>query len=89
MGVQTWPLRTGYLKPGMEKLFGKQAMMEDQGGRLKLNWEIERKLQEDGARPIIVHNKGANCFQPYVKGFVTHVTSIYNNGPLEADWLAR
>ena len=31
-------------------------------------WDIDRKLQEDIARPIIVHSRAAGCWQPYVKG---------------------
>ena len=27
-------------------------------------WEIDRKLQEDGARPIILYNRAATCWQP-------------------------
>ncbi|MEX2616196.1 MAG: ABC transporter substrate-binding protein [Alphaproteobacteria bacterium] len=80
---------TGYCNPELEKLFEQQSMMEDQDARRKLVWEIDRKLQEDGARPIIAHNKGANCFHPYVKGFVTHVNSIYNNWRMEDVWLDR
>jgi peptide/nickel transport system substrate-binding protein len=80
---------TGYCNKELDALFDKQSMMTDQNERRKLVWEIDRKLQEDGARPLIVHNKGANCFQPYVKGFVTHVNSIYNNWRMEDVWLDK
>ena len=36
-------------------MFDEQSMMTDQEKRKKLVWEIDRKLQEDGARPIIFH----------------------------------
>ena len=36
--------------------------------RKKLVWEIDRKLQQDGARPVIYHNRAATCWQPHVKG---------------------
>jgi peptide/nickel transport system substrate-binding protein len=80
---------TGYCKPEMEKLFEKQSMMEDQEARKKLVWEIDRKLQEDAARPMIYHIKSAQCWQPYVHGFVTHVNSIYNNWRMEDVWMDK
>ena len=36
-------------------------MMTDQDKRKKLVWEIDKKLQEDGARPIIFHERAATC----------------------------
>ena len=80
---------TGYCKPEMEELFAKQSMMTDQAARKKLVWEIDKKLQEDAARPIISHGKAAQCWQPYVKGFVTHVNSLYNNWRMEDVWLDK
>ena len=46
--------------------------------RKKLVWEIERKLIEDDARPILFYTRAANCREPYVKGLTTMVNSIYN-----------
>ena len=80
---------TGYCNEEMEKLFEKQSMMTDQEARRKLVWEIDKKLQEDAARPIIFHGKSAQCWQPYVKGFVTHVNSLYNNWRMEDVWLDK
>jgi peptide/nickel transport system substrate-binding protein len=80
---------TGYCKPEMEKLFEQQSMMTDQAARLKLVWEIDKKLQEDAARPMISHLKAATCFQPYVKGFLTHVNSVYNNWRMEDVWMDK
>ena len=80
---------TGYCKPEMEKLFEKQSMMEDQEARKKLVWEIDKKLQEDAARPMIFHGKSAQCWQPHVKGFVTHVNSLYNNWRMEDVWMDK
>ena len=91
---------TGYCKPEMEALFEKQSMtrsrhgkkgggLTDQEERKKLVWEIDKKLQEDAAKPMIYHIKGAQCWQPYVKGFVTHVNSLYNNWRLEDVWLDK
>ena len=71
----------------MEKLFEQQSMMDDQEARKKLVWEIDKKLQEDAARPIIYHLKAATCWQPKVKGLVTHMNSLYNGWRMEDVWL--
>jgi peptide/nickel transport system substrate-binding protein len=58
---------SGYCNKDLDKLFDEQSVMTDQDKRKKLVWEIDRKLQEDGARPIIFHNIAATCMQPQVK----------------------
>jgi peptide/nickel transport system substrate-binding protein len=80
---------TGYCNQEMEKLFAKQSMMSDQEARKKLVWEIDRKLQEDAARPMIFHNVSATCWKPEVKGFTTMVNSVYNGWRMEDVWLDR
>ena len=64
-------------------------MMEDQEARKKLVWEIDRKLQEDGARPIIFNAKGATCYQPHVKGYTVMTNSSYNGYRFEDVWLDK
>ena len=78
-----------YCNPEMTKLFEAQSQELDQKKRLKMVWEIDRKLQEDIARPIILHDKAAGCWQPYVKGVTIHVNSIYNGWRFEDIWLDR
>ena len=80
---------TGYCNQELEKLFVKQSMMEDQEARKKLVWEIDRKLQEDAARPIIYNGKAAQCWQPHVKGFRMMTNSVYNGWRLEDVWLDK
>jgi peptide/nickel transport system substrate-binding protein len=46
-------------------------------------WEGERKLAEDGARPIIFYNRFAYCWQPQVKGWTVMADSIINNWRME------
>ena len=48
-----------------------------------LLWEIERKLAEDDARPIIFYPRAATCWHPYVKGLTIMVNSIYNGWRFE------
>ena len=52
-------------------------------------WEIERKLAEDGARPIIFYTRGGTCWQPQVKGLTIMVNSIYNGWRMEDVWLDK
>jgi peptide/nickel transport system substrate-binding protein len=78
---------SGYCNPELDKEFDRQSMEADQEKRKKLVWEIDRKLQEDGARPIIYHGIAATCRQPRVKGLTTMVNSIYNGWRFEDVWL--
>ena len=64
-------------------------MMSDQEKRKKLVWEIDKKLQEDGARPIIFPRAPATCMQPQVKGLTMMVNSIYNGWRMEDVWLDK
>jgi peptide/nickel transport system substrate-binding protein len=52
-------------------------------------WEIDKKLQEDVARPIIYHNRGGTCWQPHLKGLVLMVNSVFNGNRFEDLWLDR
>jgi peptide/nickel transport system substrate-binding protein len=78
-----------YCNPEMTKLFEAQSQELDQKKRLKMVWDIDRKLQEDIARPIIANGRAAGCWQPYVKGVTIHVNSIYNGWRFEDVWLDR
>ena len=80
---------TGYCNPELDKLFDAQSAETDAENRLKLVWEIDRKLQEDGARPIIMHNRAGTCWQPHVKGIVQQINSIYNNWRMEDAWIDK
>jgi peptide/nickel transport system substrate-binding protein len=78
---------TGYCNPELEKKFEQQSIEVDRAKRRKLVWEIDRRLQQDGARPIIFHYRAASCRQPYVKGLTIMVNSIYNGWRFEDVWL--
>jgi len=64
-------------------------MEPDLEKRKKLVWEIERKLAEDAARPVIFYPRGATCRRPYVKGLTIMVNSIYNGWRMEDVWLDK
>ena len=79
----------GYCNPEIDKLIDRQSIEFDQEKRKKLVWAIERRLAEDGARPIIYHTRSATCRQPYVKGFDSMVNSVYNGWRFEDVWLDK
>jgi peptide/nickel transport system substrate-binding protein len=80
---------TGYCNPEVDKLIDHQSAEGDPTKRKQLVWEIERRLAEEGARPIIFYPRGGTCSQPYVKGLVTMVNSIYNGYRMEDVWLDK
>jgi peptide/nickel transport system substrate-binding protein len=80
---------TGYCNPEVEKLIDAQSRETDREKRRKLVWEVDRKLAEDGARPVISHGVANTCWQPHVKGLVLQQNSIYNNWRFEDVWLDK
>lgn len=80
---------TKYCNLELQKLFDQQSMQTDQQTRKRLVWEIDKKLQEDQARPIIYHLKSGTCWQPYVRGVTIMVNSLFNGWRFEDVWLAR
>ena len=80
---------TGYCSPELDKMVDRQSMEPDQEKRKKLVWEIETRLAEDGARPVIFYPRGGTCRQPWVKGLTIMVNSIYNGWRFEDLWLDR
>jgi len=80
---------TEYCNAEVDKRIFAQSAEVDRAKRKQLVWEIEKLLVEDGARPIIMHDVGGTCWQPYVKGFTMHDNSIYNNLRFEDVWLDK
>jgi peptide/nickel transport system substrate-binding protein len=80
---------TGYCNPELEKQFERQSVEPDQEKRKQLVWEIDKQLQQDGARLIIFHLRGATCWHPRLKGLGTMVNSIYNGYRYEDVWLDK
>ena len=80
---------TGYCNPEVDKLIDRQSAEPDWEKRKQLVWEIERRLAEDGARPIIFYPRGGTCTQPYVKGLTAMINSIYNGYRMEDVWLDK
>ena len=79
----------GYCNPEIDKLIDKQSMEPNQEKRRSIVWEIERRLVEDGAKPLVYFNRGGYCWDPSVKGVTIMVNSIYNGWRMEDVWLDR
>ena len=77
----------GYCNPEIDKLIDQQSMEPDQEQRKHLVWEIERRLTEDDAKPLVYFNRGGVCHDPKVKNLTTMVNSIYNGWRMEDIWL--
>ena len=80
---------SGYCNPELDRLVDQQSMESDQQKRTELVWQIERKLVEDGARPMIFYAPAGNCRYPHVKGLTIMANSIYNGWRMEDVWLDR
>jgi peptide/nickel transport system substrate-binding protein len=79
----------GYCDQNFDKMVDQQSMEADPAKRKKLVWDIDHKLQEDMARPIIYHLRAATCWQPEVKGLTMMTNSQYNGWRFEDVWLDR
>jgi peptide/nickel transport system substrate-binding protein len=80
---------TQYCDPEVDRMIDQQSQETDVEKRKQLVWAIEKKLNDDLARPIIYHDRASTCWHPHVKGFVGHQNSIYNNWRLEDVWLDK
>ena len=78
---------TGYCSPEVDKLVDQQSAEADKDKRKQLVWEIEKRLAEDGARPVIFYPRQVTCRHPQVKGLTVMINSIYNGYRYEDLWL--
>src|SRR5205807_1819592 len=68
---------TNYCSPELEKMYEQQSLESDQQKRKKLVWEIDRRLQEDAARPMIYHYRLGTCRYKRVHGITVMLNSIF------------
>jgi peptide/nickel transport system substrate-binding protein len=78
-----------WFHPEIDKMVDQQSAESNQEKRKKLVWEIERRLAEDGARPMIFYAPGATYWQPQAKGITVRSNSICNNWRMEDVWLEK
>ncbi|WIM11472.1 ABC transporter substrate-binding protein [Enhydrobacter sp.] len=80
---------SGYKNPEVDKMIDQQSAEVDHEKRKKMVWEIEKRLIEDGARPVLYQGVGNTCWSPKLKGLVLQDNSIYNGWRFEDVWLDR
>ena len=80
---------THYCNRELEALFDKQSVETDVEKRKKMVWDIDKKLQEDVARPILLHARSGTCWKPYVKNMTIMSNSAYNGYRYEDVWLDK
>ena len=80
---------THYCNKDLEKLFDQQSAETDLAKRKKLVWDIDKKIQEDVARPILFHARTGTCWKPYVKNMTIMSNSAYNGYRYEDVWLDK
>jgi peptide/nickel transport system substrate-binding protein len=80
---------TQYCNAEVDKLLSAQSSELDKEKRRKIVWDIEQILVDDAARPIVLHSVAGNCWQPYVKNYLPHDNSLYNNLRFEDVWLDK
>ena len=79
----------GYCNPELDKMVDQQSMESNPEKRKKMVWEIEKKLAEDVARPMLYHSVSGTCWHPYVKDYTMTVNAIYNGIRMEDVWLDK
>jgi len=80
---------TSYCNPEVEALIDKQSAETDPEKRKRIVWDIEKRVIEEGVRPVIYHARQATCWQPQVKNITMMINSAYNGWRMEDVWLDR
>ena len=80
---------TGYCNRELDALVAAQSSEQDRTKRGQMVWEIDRRLQVDLARPVIMHNRGGTCWTPKVRNMTIMVNSVYNGWRFEDVWLEK
>lgn len=80
---------THYCNKDLQKMFDQQSMETDVEKRKKLVWQIDKKIQEDVARPILFHARSGTCWKPFVKNVTIMSNSSYNGYRYEDVWLDK
>jgi peptide/nickel transport system substrate-binding protein len=80
---------SGYCSEAIDRLMVEQSQTVDRAARLKLVNEIDRRLQIDGARPVLGWQKQYSVHWPHVKAFPQHENSIYNVTRFQDVWLDK
>jgi peptide/nickel transport system substrate-binding protein len=79
---------TGYCDESVMKMIDAQSQELNVSKRMAMVAEIQRKLEEDAARPVMGWRIDHFPIWPYVKNLVPH-HGIYNYGRMQEVWLDR
>jgi peptide/nickel transport system substrate-binding protein len=79
----------GYCNKDVDDLLQKQSEEANEDRRKQILWQIEHKLAEDFARPIISYGRIATCWQPYVKNITLSTNSVFSANRREDTWLDK
>ena len=79
---------TDYCNKELEALFEDASRETVHSRRLELVQRIDRKLQNDVARPILAHRLDIQFYWPHVKGIVPHY-NLNSYGRMQDVWLER
>jgi peptide/nickel transport system substrate-binding protein len=80
---------SAYCSEEIDRLMVQQSQTLDPKKRLALVQDIDRRLQADGARPILGWAKQYYVHWPHVKGWAVHENSIYNVSRRQDVWLDK
>ena len=79
---------TGYCDEEAEKLIERQSQELDVVKRLALVQRIQKKLEDDAARPMLSWRYDDYAHWPHVKNLIPR-HNVYNYGRMQEVWLAR
>lgn len=79
---------TDYCSEEVDRLIDLQSQELDHDKRLKLVWEIQKKLETDVARPMLGWRKEYFTQWRHARNLVPH-PSLYNWGRMQDIWLDR
>jgi peptide/nickel transport system substrate-binding protein len=79
---------TDYCDEQVMKMFDQQSQEVDRKKRMQLVAQIQKKLEEDGARPMMGWRLDYFAQWPHVKNLVPH-HNIYNYGRMQDVWLDK
>lgn len=77
-----------YCNPEIDRLVEQQSTTADAGRRRQIVLELQRRLEEDAARPVLGWAKQSIVFWPHVRNFVPHV-NLHNYHRMQEVWLDR
>jgi peptide/nickel transport system substrate-binding protein len=76
---------SGYCSEEVTKLFDRQSQELDPKKRLAMVVDIQKRLEQDAARPILAQRLDYYAHWPYVKGLVPH-NNVYNFSRFQDVW---